>query len=85
MQPEDYVHRIGRTGRAEAIGQAYTLVTPVDERMINRIEFVLKRKLQRRTIDGIDYRTPAMRQPNTDAIRRYVEANRRRAVGARIG
>ena len=78
MQAEDYVHRIGRTGRAQAIGEAYTLVTPVDERMIHRIEYVLKQKIERRTVAGIDYRTPAARIPDAEAIRRYVEANRRK-------
>jgi len=78
MQAEDYVHRIGRTGRAQAIGEAYTLVTPADERMVNRIEFVLKQKLERRKVEGIDYRTPAAKIPDADAIRRYVEANRRK-------
>jgi hypothetical protein len=46
--------------------------------MVNRIEFVLKQKLERRKVDGIDYRTPAAKIPDTDAIRRYVEANRRK-------
>ncbi|CAG0927375.1 ATP-dependent RNA helicase RhlE [Thermoflexales bacterium] len=83
MQAEDYVHRIGRTGRAQAIGEAYTLVTPADERMVNRIEYVLKQKLERRKVDGIDYRTPAAKIPDADAIRRYVEANRRKPQAAR--
>jgi ATP-dependent RNA helicase RhlE len=78
MQAEDYVHRIGRTGRAQAVGEAYTLVTPADERMVNRIEYVLQQKLERRKIDGIDYRTPAARIPDAETIRRYVEANRRK-------
>ncbi len=82
MQAEDYVHRIGRTGRAQAIGEAYTLVTPADERMVNRIEYVLKQKLERRKVDGIDYRTPAAKIPDADAIRRYVEANRRKSQTA---
>ncbi len=77
MQPEDYVHRIGRTGRAEASGHAYTLVTPEDERMVSRIEFVLKHKLERRRLEGINYSTPKFVQPDAEAIRRYVEANRR--------
>jgi ATP-dependent RNA helicase RhlE len=85
MQVEDYVHRIGRTGRAEADGQAYTFVTPVDEALARRIEAVMKKKLPRRTLDGIDYRTPAAKIPDADAVRRYVEANRRKAVGARAG
>ncbi len=83
MQAEDYVHRIGRTGRAQAIGEAYTLVTPADERMVNRIEYVLKQKLERRKVEGIDYRTPAAKIPDADAVRRYVEANRRRPQVAR--
>jgi ATP-dependent RNA helicase RhlE len=87
MQAEDYVHRTGRTGRAQAIGEAYTLVTPADERMVNRIEFVLQQKIERRKVDGIDYRTPAAKMPNADEIRRYVEANRRnrQAASARAG
>jgi ATP-dependent RNA helicase RhlE len=85
MQVDDYVHRIGRTGRAEADGQAYTFVTPVDEALARRIEAVMKKKLPRRTLDGIDYRTPAAKIPDADAVRRYVEANRRKAVGARAG
>jgi len=79
------VHRIGRTGRAHAVGEAYTLVTPADERMVNRIEYVLQQKLERRKIDGIDYRTPAAKIPDTEAIRRYVEANRRRPQTATAG
>src|SRR5512136_3030689 len=82
MQAEDYVHRIGRTGRAHAIGEAYTLVTPADERMVNRIEYVLQQKLERRKLDGIDYSTPAAKMPDADAVRRYVEANRRKPQAA---
>ncbi len=77
MQPEDYVHRIGRTGRAQAAGKAYTLVTPTDENMVRRIEVVLKQKIQRRRVDGIDYSTPQFAQPDSESVRRYVEANRR--------
>ncbi len=77
MQAEDYVHRIGRTGRAEAAGNAYTLVTPTDETMARRIEVVLKRKIERRRVDGVDYNTPQFAQPNQDAIRNYIESNRR--------
>lgn len=68
MQPEDYVHRIGRTGRAQAIGQAYTLVTPLDAPMIQRIENVLKQQLKRRKVAGLDYNAPPA--PLTSAHRR---------------
>lgn len=77
MQPEDYVHRIGRTGRAEAAGRAYTLVTPTDEGMARRIEMVLKKKVQRRRLDGIDYSASAFVQPDAEAVRRYAAAHRR--------
>jgi ATP-dependent RNA helicase RhlE len=80
MQPEDYVHRIGRTGRADAAGKAYTLVTGSDEPMMRRIEAVLKQKIERRKLDGVDYSKPALAQPNVEAIRKYVLANRRAPI-----
>lgn len=80
MQPEDYVHRIGRTGRAHATGSAYTLVTPVDEGMVRRIETVLRHRIERRRLDGVDYNTPQFVQPDAETVRRYVETNRRRKI-----
>ena len=77
-QPEDYIHRIGRTGRAQAIGQAYTLVTPEDTRMIHRIEYILKQKIAQHKVDGLDYSAPITHTPNAKEGRRYVEANRRK-------
>ena len=77
-QPEDYVHRIGRTGRAQAVGHAYTLVTPEDTRMVHRIEYILQEKLERRRIEGLDYNTPAVKIPTPEEIRRYREAHRRK-------
>jgi len=56
--PEDYVHRIGRTARAEADGDAITLVTPDDEALIHRIEYLLGRKIERKTLLGFDYDVP---------------------------
>jgi ATP-dependent RNA helicase RhlE len=56
--PEDYVHRIGRTARAEADGDAITLVTPDDEALVHRIEYLLGRKIERKTLPGFDYDVP---------------------------
>lgn len=81
MQAEDYVHRIGRTGRVQASGNAYTLVTPTDEGMVRRIEAVLKQKIQRRRLEGFDYGVPAFVQPDAEAIRRYVAAHRQNQPG----
>ncbi len=54
-----YTHRIGRTGRAEQTGQAYTLVTAEDANEVKAVEKVLGYKVERRTVPGFDYTTPA--------------------------
>ncbi len=56
---DDYIHRIGRTGRAEHSGDAFTLVTPEDKAMIRSLEKVIGKSLPRRTVDGFDYSAPA--------------------------
>ena len=45
--PDDYVHRIGRTGRAGATGKAFTLVTPEDSEAIENIEKLTGQKIER--------------------------------------
>jgi ATP-dependent RNA helicase RhlE len=54
-----YTHRIGRTGRAERTGEAYTLVTAEDTNEVRAVERVLGYKLERRTVPGFDYTAPA--------------------------
>ena len=54
-----YTHRIGRTGRAERTGEAYTLVTADDVNDVRDVERVLGYRLERRTVPGFDYRAPA--------------------------
>jgi ATP-dependent RNA helicase RhlE len=54
--PEAYVHRIGRTGRAAKTGDAYTFVTGADESMIRTIERKLGKTIERRTLEGFNYR-----------------------------
>ncbi|TET52437.1 MAG: DEAD/DEAH box helicase, partial [Anaerolineales bacterium] len=56
--PEDYIHRIGRTARAEATGEAITLVAPDDEGLIHRIEYLLDEKIERRMLEGFNYDVP---------------------------
>jgi ATP-dependent RNA helicase RhlE len=51
-----YIHRIGRTGRAERTGDAFTLVTPEDGEMIRALEKIMKKPLLRRTLEGFDYK-----------------------------
>ena len=45
--PQDYVHRVGRTGRAGNLGKAITLVTPVEENAMRDIERLTKQKVER--------------------------------------
>ena len=53
--PEDYVHRIGRTGRAGAEGDAYTLLTPEDVDTLRAIERILGKSIQRQKLPGFQY------------------------------
>ena len=54
-----YIHRIGRTGRAERSGEAFTLITPDDDELIRKLERIMKQKLERRELDNVDYSVPA--------------------------
>jgi ATP-dependent RNA helicase RhlE len=52
--PEDYVHRIGRTGRAGMPGEAISLMSPDEERLLSEIEKLLKRPIPRKTPENFD-------------------------------
>jgi ATP-dependent RNA helicase RhlE len=54
-----YIHRIGRTGRAQKTGDAFTLVTSEDEDLIKKLERIMGAPLKRETIAGFDYAVPA--------------------------
>jgi ATP-dependent RNA helicase RhlE len=56
MHAEDYVHRIGRTGRADRTGRAATLVSELDSRRVGEIERLLGYKVSRIELEGFDYR-----------------------------
>jgi ATP-dependent RNA helicase RhlE len=47
--PEDYVHRIGRTGRAGASGKAISLVSPEEEKYLKEIEKLIKKEIEKET------------------------------------
>ena len=56
---DDYIHRIGRTGRVEKTGEALTFVTKVDAGKIRALEQLLNVPLERQTLQGFDYAQPA--------------------------
>lgn len=60
-----YTHRIGRTGRAEATGEAVTFTRPDDEPMVRDIERLLGQPIERQRVDGFDYGAfvPSLRTP----------------------
>ena len=83
--PEDYVHRIGRTARMEATGDAFTLMDSSEEPMIRDIEQALHRALPRVTLPSFDYRRPAAARPH-DAGDRHGGHRRRGPRGhGRLG
>ena len=55
MHPEDYVHRIGRTGRAHAVGDAISFVTPEDQAPLRSLERFIGRGIVRKRAEGFDY------------------------------
>ncbi len=59
QQPEDYVHRIGRTGRADATGDAFTFMAPDEIAMVRTIERILGEPIPRISVPGFDFGTVA--------------------------
>jgi superfamily II DNA/RNA helicase len=60
--PETYIHRIGRTGRAECNGEAFTLFSTEEMQLVKVIRRTIKMPVEERTLVDFDYNTPA---PNT--------------------
>jgi ATP-dependent RNA helicase RhlE len=61
--PDDYIHRVGRTARAEATGSAFTLVSPEEEESLRAIEKAIGSRLPRVTLPDFDYRASAPPPP----------------------
>ena len=82
--PEDYVHRIGRTGRAGATGQAISLVSADEVTFLSDIERLIKQLLPREVVDGFD---PVHALPETRLDNRPMRANKpkRASSGHRDG
>jgi ATP-dependent RNA helicase RhlE len=60
--PEDYIHRVGRTARAEATGDAFTFVSPEEEKELRDIERAVGKRLPRIIVPDFDYRQRAPEQ-----------------------
>jgi ATP-dependent RNA helicase RhlE len=85
-----YTHRIGRTGRAEKTGDAFTFITREDRAMVRSIERVLGEELECRTLKDFDYKKPAPARDAEFAQRRVEpwvsrEREKPKISGARTG
>ena len=65
--PEDYVHRIGRTGRAATTGDAYTFMSPDEIGMVRTIERVIGQEIPRISVPGFDFGT-SVTAPASDTV-----------------
>ena len=95
--PDDYIHRVGRTARADATGDAFTFVSPDEEGDLRAIERAVGRTLPRVTVSGFNYdqapgerfevpigeRIAALRARRADERKRAKEKAERRA--GRVG
>ena len=62
--PEDYVHRIGRTGRAQSVGDAFTIMTAEDIQDVAAIEHFIGRKIPRVKIENFNYEYTRLLDPH---------------------
>ena len=76
-----YIHRIGRTGRAERTGDAFTLVTSDDHDMIKALEKIMGKALRRETLEDFDYNLPAPPKPATVIAPTHHSPNQRQTPG----
>ncbi len=74
---EDYIHRIGRTGRAEATGDAVTFVAFDEEEFLDRIEQHIGTKLERRRYKDFDHGVGRTGAPEKDRMSRFRQGMRR--------
>ena len=87
QHPEDYVHRIGRTGRANQTGDAFTLVTREDMKKLAAIERFIGQRIERLTLEGFQVPTngelqtapkPPKPEPRMDGRPGFRRGGRRR-------
>jgi ATP-dependent RNA helicase RhlE len=77
--PDDYIHRVGRTARADAVGEAYTFVSPDEEQDVRAIERKIGRTLERRTFPWFDYRAKTGERFEVPIAERIAEIRARKA------
>ena len=79
LVPEDYIHRIGRTGRADEVGDAFTFVSPEEEGELRAIERVLGKRLPRVTLPDFDYKAKPATKLEIPLAERIAQIKARKA------
>jgi ATP-dependent RNA helicase RhlE len=77
--PDDYIHRVGRTGRASATGDAFTFVSREEEGDLRAIERAIGRSLPRVTIADFDYNARPAAKFEVPLAQRIAEIRARKA------
>jgi ATP-dependent RNA helicase RhlE len=83
LVPDDYIHRVGRTGRAEATGEAFTFVAPEERDELAAIERALGRPLPRVTVPDFDYAARPTARFEVPIAQRLAEHRARQGRGGR--
>ena len=76
---EDYIHRVGRTARAEATGEAFTFVSPEEEGELRQIERAIGKQLPRVTVSGFDYAAKSNAKLEVPLADRIAEIRRKKS------
>ena len=76
--PEDYVHRIGRTGRAQKEGDAFTLLSADELDFAKSVEYFVGQKIERKKLDNFDYTFTTLLEENTKPVRKRRPPPKRR-------
>jgi len=74
--PEDYVHRIGRTGRAQNVGDAFTLMNGEELPALQAIERFIGQKIPRLKLENFRYLYTALFEPETSGAKRAIGGGR---------
>jgi ATP-dependent RNA helicase RhlE len=81
--PEDYVHRIGRTGRAQSVGDAFTIMTAEELQEVAAVEHFIGQKIPRIKLEGFNYAYSRLLDPNPKPILGARSTTRRYGAGRR--
>ena len=77
--PEDYIHRVGRTARADATGDAFTFVSPEEEQDLSAIERAIGKRLPRVVVAGFDYASKPQQRFEVPIAERIAEIRARKS------